>query len=347
MDFASFYHQYQGDLEDFWGRRDNRGTYTTEFRLFGHLVRMSSNQAGVLAAGDFSRQQYSIAQDTNDVPFSIQLVVRAASVDPGPVPENLDKFILYSADEDWLNLHAGGWANCFVELAQRRAVIVVTPQLAQRPDLVSRHLLNTVFNNLFTRNGYAMLHTTCLMRDDRVLLLIAPHGSGKSTTALHLNLAGYGLVSDSQVYVARRNGALQLTGFPVGRIRLRQDMLHEFPEFRSYLVPEPMRDEIKYLVDLRQLAPHLVCEQAIYPQRVELCLLTRSGNDETHLTPVDRSTIWQAIMLNSLHFDTLAVWERNLALIEPLVERVRCHNLSVGSDVAGILSSVDSLWNEP
>ena len=347
MDFTSLYHQYQGALEDFWGRRDNRGTYATEFRLFGHLVRMSSNQEGVLAAGNISRQQYSIAQDTDDFPFTIRLIVRAAPASPGPVPENLDKFILYSADEDWLNLHAGGWANCFVELMQRRAVIVVTPQLAQRPDLVSRHLLNTVFNNLFTRNGYAMLHTTCLIRDDRVLLLIAPHGSGKSTTALHLSLAGYGLVSDSQVYVARRNGALQLTGFPVGRTRLRKDMLQGFPEFQPYLVPEPMRDEIKFLADLRQLAPRLVCEQAIYPERVELCLLTQSGNDETRLLPVDRSEIWQAIILNSLHFDTLAVWERNLALIELLVERARCHTLSVGSDVAGILSSVDSLWNEP
>jgi hypothetical protein len=286
---------------------------------------------------------YSSAPATGDPPFSIRVVVRAAPVDPGPVPDNLDKFIQYTGASDWLNLHAGGWANCFVEMAAGWAVLVLTPQLAARPELVSRYLLNTIFNNFFTRHGFAMLHTTCLFRAGRALLLMAPHGSGKSTTALRLILAGYTGMSDSQVYLTQRDHRLQLTGFPVGRIKLRQDMLADFPQLQPFLAPEMVREEKKFILDLRQYAPERVCEQAIYPDEIDLCLLTRNEGRETHLEPAGRESITKAVMENSLHFDDPAVWERNFNLIERLVERARGHHLSVGAHIPGLLAAVESL----
>jgi hypothetical protein len=345
MDHARRYQAHQEAMEDFWGRRDTQAQFVSEFRLFGRAFRLASNRAEALAAAEFSRPLYSQAPPTGDPAFSIQLLVREPPVDPGPVPEDLDRSIQYTGAGDWLNLHAGGWGNCFVEMAAGWAVAVLAPALARRPDLVSRFILNTVFNNFFTRHGFAMLHTTCLVRDGRALLLMAPHGSGKSTTALQLILAGYAGLSDSQVYLAYREGRLQLTGFPVGRIKLRQDVLAAFPGLVPALAPEIVRAETKYVLDLRRLDSQRVCERAIYPQEIKLCLLSRNGNGATELVPASEEQLWEAILQNSLHYDVPAVWEQNLALVERLVERACAYRLSAGDDLPGLLAAVESLWS--
>jgi hypothetical protein len=51
--------------------------------------------------------------------------------------------------------------------------------------------------------------------------------------------------------------------------------------------------------------------------------------------------------MNSLFFDTDAVWRRNLALIGRLLDVARCHHLAIGSDAGGILAAVESLWAAP
>ena len=112
----------------------------------------------------------------------------------------------------WFNLHLGAWGSCFADLRTGFGVAILAPTFAARPDLVARHLINTLLTNFLTRNGFAMLHATGLVRNGtplngdrslrlrkasaqgathptRVLLLMAPHNSGKSTTALRLTLS--------------------------------------------------------------------------------------------------------------------------------------------------------------
>jgi hypothetical protein len=185
-----------------------------------------------------------------------------------------------------------------------------------------------------------MLHATGLVVGDRALLLMAPHNTGKSTTALRLVLAGYRLLSDSHIYAAQYHDGLLLTGFPVGRIKLRQDMAAEFPQLQPLLTPEAARDETKYVVDLRRLLPERVCAEAVYPARLDLCLLSRSNMAASRLTPAHRAEIEEAVMLNSLHYDPDEVWTRNLAILELLLDRCQLHRLSVGSDPAGIVAAV-------
>jgi len=64
------------------------------------------------------------------------------------------------------------------------------PELAARPELVSRCLLNTLLNNLLTARGLSMLHATSLVQGNGGCCYCT-HGTGKSTTALRLALAGY------------------------------------------------------------------------------------------------------------------------------------------------------------
>jgi hypothetical protein len=340
---ALFLH-HRDRLEDFWGRRQNRPRFERTVNVFDRRLHFSSNHEGVLGAVDHCLPLYSVAPPADRVPFAVQLVVQAGPLDPGPPPKNLFDAIQYTGDAAWLTIRLGEWGHSFVDLAAGQAVAVLSPWLARRPDLVGLCLLNTVLTNFFIGGGYGMLHASCLLRDGRALLLMAPHNSGKSTTALRLALAGYRLVSDSMVFLSPESEAMQLFGFPVGKIKLRQDMLPAFPHLRKWLSSEPVGAETKYGVDLRLVDASLVHEAAASPSAVDLCLLTRDSGEPTHLTPATRADISEAVVMNSLFFDTEPVWRRNVDLIEKLLDRARFHHLAIGSNADGILAAVDSLW---
>ena len=360
-DFQALYARFHPHLEDFWGRRENRLAHAVEFRLFGRLFRLSSNHAPVLASAEFSRPAYSIAPETEDPPFEIRIVVHAPPRPPPEIPPALSpEFPLefpeeippdlldrvhYAGNEDWLNLGFGEWGNCFVDMAAGRATAVLAPEFAARPDLVSRWMLDTVITNLFTRNGFAMLHATALVRENCVLMLIAPHGGGKSTTALHGLLAGDAVLTDSMVYLARREGRLQLTGFPVGRLKLRRDLLPDFPQVEPFLGREQVRGETKYTLDLNRFAPDRVCKQALTPDAVMLCLLGRHDRAGSLYEAADPESLWEAVMLNSLHFDAYPVWQSNLALVAGLLQRARAYRLTAGRDPRGVVAALDALWS--
>ena len=195
----------------------------------------------------------------------MQFVVHDGPVPPGPLPENLFDFMQYTGDADWLMIALGEFGNCWVDMDARgavagRAVAVLAPALAEKTDLVSLYLLNTILTNFFIGNGYAMLHASCLMHGQRALMLMAPHNTGKSTTALRLILSGYQLVSDSMIFISPVSDKLMLLGWPVGRIKLRGDMLDHFPEIRPLLSTEQVRGETKYALDIREIAPALSCD---------------------------------------------------------------------------------------
>jgi hypothetical protein len=339
------YARHAAALEDFWSRRANEPSFTRELRLFGRPVHLESNDSALLSAADFSEPLYSQASAVNAPPLIVQLLAGPPPAPLDPLPENLFAHIHYMGAGQWLAIQLGAWGHCQVDLAGGRALAVLSTDLAARPELVSRCLLNTVFNNLLTAVGLAMLHATSLARGDRALLLMAPHGSGKSTAALRLSLAGFPLMSDSQVYLTDRGGALELTGFPVGRVKLRRDMRADFPELHPLLTPEEVRGETKFNLNLRQLNPALVQVMSIQPSVIDLCLLTRHDQPETLLTPAGRAEVLDAAMQNSLHYDGVEAWRGNIALIRRLIAAARCHHLVVGTDPAALVAAARQLWD--
>jgi hypothetical protein len=343
MDFDSLYARHAADLEDFWGRRDNQLTHARDFQVFGHSVRLAANQPGMLGAADFSAPLYSTAPAVDAPPLLIRLVVRPTPQPLAPLPENLFSHIQYTGGDDWLAIQLGAWGHCQVDLSAGRALAVLSPELAAQPEVLSRCLLNTLLNNLLTARGLSMLHATSLVQGERVLLLIAPHGTGKSTTALRLALAGYPLMSDSQVYLTGRPQGLLITGFPVGRVRLRRDMLPDFPSLHALLAPEEVRGETKFTLDLRRVDPALVRDTAVAPERVDLCLLTRHAAAATTLRPATRAEVLDVAMQNSLHYDRAEAWRSNVANIEQLVDMAHGHHLTVGTDPIKLLDIVNGI----
>ena len=53
--------------------------------------------------------------------------------------------------------------------------------------------------------------------------------------------------------------------------------------------------------------------------------------------------VTEAIMANSLYFDTETVRRRNLELIGDLVENAVCHHLEAGTDARGLVKALEQL----
>lgn len=336
----ALYAKYQTRHEDFWHRQAIAPQFSHEILVNGCRVEVTSNHAGVLDAADLAARQYSVAPPRPGK-YRLQIAVHAPPVDPGPPPDDMFPFIHYTADGDWFNLQLGVWGNCHTDLRAGFGVAVLAPSFAEHPDLVTRHLLNTLFTNYLTRNGFAMLHATGLVREKRVLLLMAPHNSGKSTTALRLTLSRhFRLLTDSMIYISETSDGLQLSGFPVGRGKLRRDMLPHFPELDPLLTPEQVRNETKFVLDLHKLDSTLVYDEAFIPEQINLCLLKRNGQPKTFIQEATPDETWDAILLNSLHYDNPDVWDANLRLIEPLVNRARVFHLEIGTDTEGIIQKL-------
>jgi len=194
-----------------------------------------------------------------------------------------------------------------------------------------------------------MLHASCLVRDGHVLLLMAPHNTGKSTTALHLIQAGFSLVSDSMVHVVPDldpAAPAVLVGFPTRRIKLRSDMLASFPALRPYVREELVRDETKYVVDLMEVDSRACVTEGVVAESVTLCLLERRDASETTWRPATREAVLGAVMENSLFDDNWSTWERNLAGIERLLTGIRAYQLAIGSDVSDLIQAVETLWQD-
>jgi hypothetical protein len=343
-DFNELYRQHQHRMEDFWSRRGNAPKYEKTIHIFGHPVIFDGNHEGVLESATFAEQMYSTSALQDDSSWHVHLTVHDPDPLPPPPPERLIDIIHYAGAEDWLSIDLREWGQCFVDMKRGKAFAVVSSSLAENPEQVCLVLINTILTNFITRHKHSMLHASALVKDGHILLLQAPHGTGKSTTALRLLLNGYQLLSDSMVYIGERAGNLWMGGFPVGRIKLRTDMLPLFPTLASRAQVEPVRNETKHRVDLTQVNPSLARRDMVRVNRVEFCLLERWDRPESRIEPLSEEELWPEIMVNSLHYDHDGLWKENLDRIERLLRKSNLHRLHIGTSEAEIIKTVNQLW---
>lgn len=343
-DFNELYRQHEHRMEDFWSRRANVPSYEKTVYVFGQPVIFDSNHENVLEAAAIAAQMYSSWEARDEPTWRVHLTVQDAEPVPAPPPERLIDRVHYAGAEDWLSIGLREWGHCFVDMKRAEAQAILSSSLAEEPGLVCQVLLNTILNNFATRHGYSMLHASALLKDEHILVLQAPHGSGKSTTALRLLLNGYQLLSDSQIYLYEDNRGLWMGGFPIGRIKLRTDMLPLFPALAAKVQTEPVRNETKHRVDLARVDPALSRREMIRVQHVEFCLLERWDRSESMLEPLTEEELWPEIMVNSLHYDTAELWNENLRRVDSLLRHANLHRLRIGTSEEGILKTVNQLW---
>lgn len=342
-DFNELYRKYNERMEDFWSRRTNAPKFERMIQVFGHSVIFNSNHENILDSATLAEEMYSSADSQGGSAWRVHLTVRSMP-QSAPPPERLIDLIHYNGADDWLSIDLLEWGSCFVDMKRGEAYAVLASSLAEKPRQVCLVLLNTILNNFLTRHGYSMLHASALVKDDSLLILQAPHGTGKSTTALRLLFNGYRLLSDSQIYVGERGDEVWLGGFPVGRIKLRADMLQHFPALAAEAEPEPVRNETKHRVELKRVDHALAYRQMIPIRRVEYCLMERWDQSESTIEALTEDELWREIMVNSLHYDTPGIWNENLRRVDLLLKHANLHRLRIGTSEEEIIKTVNGLW---
>lgn len=144
------------------------------------------------------------------------------------------------ADSFWFNLRT------------REVFGTCSPELANDHWRWRAHIFPALLGILSASIGIAPVHTACLVRDGRGVLLAGRSGTGKSTLTIAMTRRGYELLSDDWSYlsVTEDGGggdAVQAWGLPVP-VKLLPDASNFFPELNECQVDVSLNGEIAYEV---------------------------------------------------------------------------------------------------
>ncbi len=363
----SFVREHLDRFEDFWHRREAAIQHEVTIEAYGYPLHFATNDPLLLEVPRLCVDRYSRSKlIENAAPLHLNFILDR-QLPIKRVPINWPSRLRYIGQNDWLTVNAEPWVNSFADLKQHIGLAFVSESIAQKPLLLSRYIGDCFVLNMLLRTGWGELHASCLYRDRRAILLIAPHNTGKSTTAFRLAMNGYQLLSDGMTYVRphpfpplfanaendqgqfkNANGGglgrgLELLGYPIGEVKLRMDMLKEFPQIKKHGRKTLVREDAKMVFNLREAMPDRMCEDSIWPQEIVVCLLERVNSHKTVADPIDRSAALNDLLPNSSHLTNVSLLTNNLNSIEQLLDRARCYRLKIGSDVTGILKAIENL----
>ena len=188
----------------------------------------------------------------------------------------------------------------------------------------------------FSRQAALPLHGACVGRGNDVLLLTAPGGNGKSTTALLALQAGFEYLADDWCLIAPRTPAAHSL---FSSAKLRPDNLHRFPGLASRIHNHDRLDEEKATFFLhRYFAPQLKGSghlRAIVIPRV-------GGTADTSFAKVTSALAFHALMQVTIQ----GMAGSGKELFPLLGEVARCapvYQLTLGHDLAQIPPTLDAI----
>jgi hypothetical protein len=332
-----------GLLEDWWRRRETHLLHEKTFTAYGYTINFATNDSTLLAAANLSSQRYSQSAPLNDSrKIRLQFILDNQFEDQA-LPPDWPSRLKYTAVGDYLTINKDPWVNAFADLDQWTGVALVSKSLAEQPYMLSRYISDCFVLNMMLRTGWGQIHASCLYRQGKAYLIAAPHNSGKSTTAFRLVMNGYHLISDGMTYVRQVGDGVQLFGYPIGELKLRPDVVSEFADIANYGTATLVREDQKYIFNMRKLAPDRVIEQEISPQKITLCILERTNQKETTVEEIPPSSALKQIWPDTLHLEKTVHLEKNFRSINALFDLAVCYRLRIGTDVDQIVRIFDQL----
>ena len=199
-----------------------------------------------------------------------------------------------------------------------------------------------------------MLHASCVFdaRRQCLIILVATHNAGKSTTALRLTRAGYTFLADGMAVLRLRQpptgaqrepagGPFVVGGYPIGEVKLRDDVLAWFPEYAGAAV----REQQKTIVNLRAVHPDRLAESLIMPASIQVCFVARHAQPRTRIAPIDVTEALPILAANTVYWNDASQLEHNTAALHHLLHTANLHRLHLGSDPDDIIAAIDQLTN--
>lgn len=326
-------------MEDFWRRQASAAAALFEFTPLDISAAILANRPELMAAARMSAGRFSRGNAAPEQAVRIRLVVNRAAVPP--LPPDLPERLVYTGVEDWITVSAGEWGHGFAGLLQQEAVVVLSSALAADTRLVSRYFIDHYLLN-FILNRWAMLHASCVLNPaGHLLVMVAPHNTGKSTTALHLLRAGYRFLADGMALLKPLGRGFLVGGYPIGEVKLRDDVLSLFPEYRGQAVT--VREQRKTVVNLRAAHPRGIVDTPVQPAAIHLCAVERRGASQTRLSPLLPDKARLLLQANSMYWNKPDKLAHNQAALDMLLQTAGLYRLEIGTDVAGLVHTLEEL----
>lgn len=343
----AFLQAHQDAFPDFWNRRTADSFFELRFPGYGYDIHFQTNHRAVLDAANLSAGRYSHAKPLDGAPVIEIRVVVVDTLPDTPLPENLPEMLQTVAVGDVLFQAATPWIQWVTDVKARTCTMLITRALANEPWQLSRSIIDRATLNILVREAVGQLHATTLVRDDCALLFIAPHGTGKSTTAFHLLDAGFRLVGDGLAFVrAAGSDQFELMGYPAGEAKLTNEAKPLFPEWHGDGVEVTAHNVLKHVVNLRKLAPDKMTEDSVIPKRILLCLAERNGKPFTTAEPLDAETALVRLLPDTIFWDETVPMADSLNLVKRLIEHSACYRLTLGADRQQLVETVVNLANQ-
>ncbi len=329
--------------EDFWGRQAHAPRAAWPVTLFGQTAVISSNQPALQEAVDLSARRFSQGPPEADgqaPAFRVQLVVQGQP--DGAPPDDWPARLRYAGTGPWITVSAGDSGHGVGHLDRREAIVFLAPGLAAQPQLVSRYFLDHyLLNFLFAE--WAMLHASSALHPDgrALVIMIGAHNAGKSTTALRLLRAGWRFLADGMALLRWRAGRLEVGGYPIGQVKLRDEALAGFPDLAG--AGPAVREQNKTVVDLRATHPHGLAGAVLTPDVVHLCFVERTTSDLTRLAPLPREAARARLAANTVYWDTPERLAANDQALARLLDWARPQRLCLGADPEQLVRTLETL----
>jgi hypothetical protein len=138
------------------------------------------------------------------------------------------------------------------DLLRRRVVGAVSTASANDPLFWNSHWLPITVGVMGTTVGVVPLHSACVERDGKGLLLAGVSGAGKSTLSVALARCGFSLISDDWTYISREENELIAHGLSAP-VKLLPDAVQHFPELEQRTPKVWFNGELAFEIDPKEI----------------------------------------------------------------------------------------------
>jgi hypothetical protein len=272
--------------------------------------------------------------------WSVRVAVAEALPSPvgelqwqGDLPEGLGAVLYHGASER--TLVAPGHFHMRIDAAARQATIVA---FQDRTRWLSGTAAFWLLDGILEGHGRHLVHAACLVRPgtDDTVLLFAPSGTGKTTTALALARNGWALAGDDAAVFGLGKKGAKAWALPRG-LNLHRHTAALLPWLAPALRDFQGRDEqpvaLAAIADLVQLA------RPIARRCAGIVLLEPRNLEGHHARPLAKADAVVAIALDNVKLTSSGLDANGAGLFDALtrlIAAVPVISLSVGPDPASL-----------
>ena len=272
-------------------KRKVRLAHRARLHPLGFELDLRSNDQRVLQAARQSWGRFEKCFDSD--PLKVCIAV-AAGTDAKLPPEPV-----FRARRHLTSIVADRMNFATLDYSQGMGFAWVTEPVVENAHFFRWFFLEAMVYCLLTERYLTPIHTGCVAREGRGLLLLGESGAGKSTLTFACARRGWSLVSDDVAWLVRSDRNRRVLGRP-HHLRLRPDTAALFPELKNRPAGLAVNGKPAIEIALQEfpaIALATECEVAAS------IFLRRDGSQPPSLRPLPADAVYRRLAAGLIVFD--------------------------------------------